>query len=170
MRRTLSLLLLAFLLLVPHAASAQLNYKDQKSVDAEINRRIMEQLKPYQAQIDRDKKTSQDMKAKLDAMMLQATPEQQAQMGQLKMPDFECKRGGCSGEICQPTLPAFENSFAGTCQYMTFYDCYKTATCMKMKDPTGKTDMCRWQDSSELRNCLLTKGGKVGLAHAGFVQ
>lgn len=167
MRRAL-IFLLGFLL--PLTAAAQgLNFNDQKSVDAELNRRVEEQLKKFKPEMDLRKKLNDEMQAKAE-FLRQQQGVSSAPPSNVPPPEITCTRGGCNGELCIPTLFGVAGSVGSTstCDYMTFYGCYKTAACVKTKDPSGKMDICKWQDTAELRSCLTSKGGNIGLIHAGL--
>jgi len=59
----------------------------------------------------------------------------------------QCRRGGCSGQLCtdQPDV-------ASTCEWREEYACYQTAVCERQI--SGE---CGWRETSQLQQCLLTQ-------------
>ncbi|KAI8919071.1 hypothetical protein DFJ77DRAFT_261780 [Powellomyces hirtus] len=60
---------------------------------------------------------------------------------------YECRRGGCSSELC---VSAGENAVLSPCIYKPEFACYAKAECGY--DPVGGT--CGWQQTEELTLCI----------------
>lgn len=65
-------------------------------------------------------------------------------------PAVECKRTGCSGQICS------DRDVGTTCEFRPEYACYQKATCARQADGT-----CGFTVTAELKECLSTAGGKT---------
>ncbi len=66
-----------------------------------------------------------------------------------------CAVGGCSSQLC---VDASRGDVASTCEYSEVYACYQTARCEKQT-----SGQCGWTQTTELSQCVVSKGGSLGL-------
>ncbi len=72
-------------------------------------------------------------------------PETQEPSGQIQPPGpvAECKKTGCSGQICS------DEDVITTCEFLPKYVCYQNARCERQPDGN-----CGWTMTEELTSCL----------------